>query len=136
MPAKGHVGRHVKVRVDPNAARAELPRHLLSLGHVLAPDGRSQARGQAVGAAQHLFLGRPLEQRHDGAKGLLGHDARVVGRVVDNLGLDQVALAFDDLTGQGDVVAALVDVAVQGLDELEPEKVLAHHHGNSATVTK
>lgn len=93
VATKGHVRSQLEVRVNPDAASLELLRYALGAGHVLAPDGGAQAQVRRVDAADDVVLVAPPEDGHDGAEGLVDHDARVVGRVVDDGGGHVEALA-------------------------------------------
>jgi hypothetical protein len=112
-------------RVDKDGAGLETLGDLLGVGDVLAPDTGTEAGLGVVGALDDLLLVGPGLGGHDGAEGLLGDDAAVVGRVVDDGGLDEVALALGGgVLADGELVAVLLGVREELLDLLVLHLVL------------
>ena len=105
--------------VDEDGAGLEALGDLLSVGDVLAPDTGTKTGLSVVGALDNLLLVGPGLGGHDGAEGLLGNDAAVVGRVVDDGGLDEVALVRGGgVLADGELVAVLLGVGEELLDLL------------------
>lgn len=124
MPPVRHVRLHLEMHIDPHAARLQLPRHALRPRHIRAPHARPEAVLRIVRACDHVLLVAPLQRGKDGPEGLFGHDARGVGRVVDDGGGDEVALpealcfAVGGGVGgpDGGFEAFRADVGEEGLD--------------------
>jgi hypothetical protein len=79
-------------RVDEDRASFETTSNALGVLDVLAPTTGAETGVGVVGALDDLLLIRPGLGGDDGAERLLGDDAAVVGRVVDDGRLDEEAL--------------------------------------------
>lgn len=104
MSAKGHMGPNLEVGVHPHATGLQLVSDLGRLGDIAAPHGGTEARVEPVGAADHVSLVGPPHDGQDWSKGLLGLDARALGRVVD------------DGRGQDEALALLLFLETAGGD--------------------
>lgn len=117
VPAKEGLRRRLLPRVDKNTARLKLLANTLSALDILAPNASTEACVAVVSALDDFLLVAPGLRGHDGAEGLLGDDARVIGRVVDDGGFNEVALGFGDFAvARGEVVAFVFGVLEEALD--------------------
>ncbi len=92
MPTIRHMRLHLEMHIDPNASRLQLSGHAFRALQVRTPNRRAEAEIGVVGASDDFFFVCPFEQRDDGPEGFLLHDARVVGRIVDDSWVYEVAL--------------------------------------------
>lgn len=111
--------------VDEDGAGLEALGDLLGVGDVLAPDTGTETGVGVVGALDDFLLIGPGLGGDDGAEGLLGDDAAVVGRVVDDGRLDEEALLGGwSLLANGELVALLTGVLEELLNLLVLHLVL------------
>jgi len=111
--------------VDEDGAGLEALGDLLGVGDVLAPDTGTEAGLSVVGALDDLLLVGPGLGGHDGAEGLLSDDTAIVGRVVNDGGLNEVTLALGGgVLADGELVAVLLGVLEELLDLLVLHLVL------------
>jgi hypothetical protein len=111
--------------VDENGASFEASGDLLGVLDILAPDTGTKTGVGVVGTLNDLLLVRPGLGGNDGAERLLGDDAAVVGRVVDDGRLDEEALlSGGGVLADGELVAVLLGVREELLDLLVLHLVL------------
>lgn len=111
--------------VDEDGAGLEALGDLLGVGDVLAPDTGTKTGVGVVGALDDLLLIGPGLGGDDGAEGLLGDDAAVVGGVVDDGRLDEEALlGGGSFLADGELVALLAGILEELLDLLVLHLVL------------
>lgn len=125
VTAKDGLGSGLLERVDEDGAGFKTPGDALGVLDVLAPNASTETGVGVVGALDDLLLVGPGLGGDDGAEGLLGDDAGVVGRVVDDGGLDEEALvAGDGVIANSELVAILARVVEELLDFLVLHLVL------------
>jgi hypothetical protein len=111
--------------VDEDGAGLEASGDLLGVLDVLAPDTGTETGVGVVGTLDDLLLVRPGLGGDNGAERLLGDDAAVVGRVVDDGRLDEEALlGRGGVLADGELVAVLLSVREEFLDLLVLHLVL------------
>lgn len=91
MTAKRHAGRDIEMGVDPDTPSLQLFRHLRRPFDIGAPDGGTQPHLRVVGLRNHVLFVAPFQHWKDRSKWLLGHNAGILRRVVDDGGRDEVA---------------------------------------------
>ena len=115
--AELRVRRGLGVRIDPDAAALDAVGDALSLREVGAEDGGAEAGLGVVGAPDHLVQVGVGEAGHYGTERFVGHDERVVRRVVDDGRLHEETGGAGDLVGaEGEFVALVFGVLEEGLD--------------------
>ena len=90
VPAEKRLRRRLLERVDEDGPRLQPFPDALGARDVPAPYAGAEARVGAVRALDDFFFVGPGLGGDDGAEGLLGDDAGVVGRVVDDGWLDEL----------------------------------------------
>jgi hypothetical protein len=111
--------------VDEDGAGFEAAGDALGVLDVLAPNTGTKTGVGVVGALDDLLLVGPGLGGDDGAEGLLGDDAAVVGRVVDDGRLDEEALlGGGGVLANSELVAVLLGVREELLDLLVLHLVL------------
>jgi hypothetical protein len=112
-------------RVDEDRASFETTSNALGVLDVLAPNTGAETGVGVVGALDDLLLIRPGLGGDDGAERLLGDDAAVVGRVVDDGRLDEEALlGGGGVLANSELIAVLAGVLEELLDLLVLHLVL------------
>lgn len=112
-------------RVDPYRSSLKLLANTLRTLDVLAPDTSAEAGVCVVRASDDLSFVRPWLRWYNWAKWLFGDDLGVVGRVVDDRWLHEVALRVGDVWRAGcELVAVGFGVGEEALDFLELHGVL------------
>src|SRR5690348_1097571 len=84
--------RRLLIRVDEDGSGLEPPCNLARLLYILAPHAGTKTRVCVVCAGNDFLEVGPGLSGHNGTEGLFLDNAGVVGRVVDDGGLDEVAL--------------------------------------------
>lgn len=92
VTTKDGLRRRLLPRVDKDGTSFESSRNLGCLLDVLAPYTRTETGVCVVGAGNDFLEVRPRLSGHDGTEGLFLDDAGVVGRVVDDGGLNEETL--------------------------------------------
>jgi hypothetical protein len=125
VATEGGAGRQLLVRVDEDGARFQAARNLRRLLDVRAPHAGTETGVAGVGTGKDLLEVRPGLHGDNGAEGLLLDDARVVGRVVDDGGLDEEALGIGNVgLASGELVALGLAVGEEALDAVVLHLVL------------
>lgn len=117
VTTKRHARRDVEVRVDPDTPSLQLLRHLRRPSDIRAPDGGTQPHLRVVRLLDHVLFVAPFQHREDRSERLLGHDAGILRRVVDNGGCDEVTfLVLGHFPAKSRFPALLGNVVEEGLD--------------------
>jgi len=125
VSTKDGLRRRLLPRVDEDGPSFEPACHLAGLLDILTPHTGTETSLGIVGTGNDLFQVRPRLRGHNGAKRLLGNDAGVVGRVINNGRLDEEALSGSDVgLANCELVALLLAVCKEGLDLLVLHGVL------------
>lgn len=121
MPAEKGLGRRLLERINPHGTYFQPPANAVGAVEILRPDASPEARIHVVGSHNHLLLIGPGLDRDDRAEWFLLDNARVVGGVIDDCRLDEIALAVNDIRlPDGELIAVLLAIFQKRLDSLVP----------------
>lgn len=125
VTTKDSLRRWLLPRVNKDGSGFKSSCNLRRLLDILTPHTGTETSLGVVCAGNDLLKVRPWLCRDDGAEWLFLDDARVVGRVVDDGGLDEVSLGRGDVgRADGEFVALGLTVFEESLDLLELHLVL------------
>ena len=125
VSTEGSLRCRLLVRVDEDGSGFQPPGDLACLLDVLAPHAGTETGICVVGASNDFLEVGPWLCGHNGAEGLLLNDAGVVWRVVDDSGLDEVALCCGNVgLAHSELVALGLAVFEEALDTVVLHLVL------------